>query len=112
MNQQGFLKNFTILIMLVASGISMTPKSYFHDLVADHRDESACSRLEHHGESVHHLGIACHFDDLVVSAPFYPETVPPVSFFISYQDKKFLVCFPSFLSAFMRFAENRGPPSL
>lgn len=67
------------------------PQGFFHTLFANHTDGSDCT--EHHTLAVFHKkGYHCHFDDVVVTAPFLLERndVPvPASFYLSSKEIQF-----------------------
>lgn len=97
-----------IFLMLVLA-ISIAPKTFFHDLVAHHKDLPVCNQL-HKTAVFHHQGFNCHFDDLVVTTPFIFVNEQPVVFAHFYFEKK-QASFCSFhLSSFLQQKENRGPP--
>jgi hypothetical protein len=96
------------MLMLVFF-ISIAPKTYFHELVAHHKDFSDCHQL-HHSTVLHQQGINCHFDDLVVSSPFFSAgEFPTVIVHTYFEKRQFVVPFLS-LSSFSQHKENRGPP--
>lgn len=49
--------------------VSMSPKSYFHDLIAHHTDVKGCNE-DHRTSVLHKQEIDCDFDNLVVTTPF------------------------------------------
>jgi hypothetical protein len=101
-------KTIAIFLVLVFF-MSIAPKAYFHNLAANHKDFSDCHQL-HHSTVLHQQGINCHFDDLVVSSPFFSACeFPIVIVHISFEKRQSAV--PSLcLSSFSQHKENRGPP--
>jgi hypothetical protein len=98
--------------LLVLFTISFIPKSYFHDLLADHNDVISC---EHPGKDetcIHPKGINCSFNDLVVTAPYvtvstaWNDLLPTI-----FTENKYSYIQP-FLEVCYLAAESRGPPSI
>jgi len=98
------------LLLLLAFTISIAPKTYFHDLVADHKDFSECHQL-HHSTVLHHQGFNCHFDDLVVSAPFLLQAEPQLNAAEVCFDITQTSFYSFHLSSSSHHKETRGPPS-
>jgi hypothetical protein len=90
--------------------ISIAPKTYFHDLLANHKDFPACTQV-HKTAVLHSHGFNCHFDDLVVSAPFLLQIEQPIAFDNFYFEKKQSSFYSSFPQSFLQHKEKRGPPS-
>ncbi len=95
--------------MLLVFSISVTPRVFFHDLAAHHKDVLTCN-LSHPSPALHVQGFNCHFDDLVVAVPFIivPDQVlnSPVSYKIVSIPIPCTHALPSFTSQ----TDNRGPP--
>ena len=71
MKQQKFIQKFLALVLLMVFSVSATPKAYFHELFAHHKDDAVvCHHPEPGSFCVHSQPINCHFNDLVVTAPF------------------------------------------
>ena len=109
-NRKNISKKVCGFLLLVVFCISILPKAYFHEVLADHKDIPTCT-LPHKSSAIHAKGFACHFDDLVVNAPFVDAVVAiemPVTPCGRLQ---------SFAGAFHLISEspswktNRGPPS-
>ncbi len=111
LNLRVTIQKTSAILLLVVFAISIAPRTYFHDLVADHKDVSVCNEL-HRSAVFHAASYHCHFDDLVVAAPFLPETEQSSSLLdLCFQEEKIdyrIFFFPSF---FMH-KENRGPPAV
>jgi len=97
-------------MLLLIFSISIAPKAYFHDLIADHKDYSNCNDF-HKNSVLHKEGYNCHFDDLVVSSPFILQaekiTVPTITYFNSHSVSLYSLS----LQAFLQTIDNRGPPA-
>jgi hypothetical protein len=103
------IQKTTAFLLLLVFFISIAPKAYFHELVADHKDFSDCYQL-HHSTVLHQQGINCHFDDLVVSSSFLSVMEQPFAVVHFYFEKKRFVSNSFYLSSFSQHKENRGPP--
>src|SRR6478672_2477555 len=103
------VKKVINICLLLIFFISMMPRAYFHDVLAHHKDGQRCT-LSHKSTAVHTRGFDCHFDDLVVSAPFTPTSEQPVQFIFFTHESYAVspVAFP--LSLTCSGTENRGPP--
>jgi hypothetical protein len=84
LRQQRVIQKFIAFVLVVIFAISVTPKLYFHDAVAHHKDAISCDQFEPGFDCVHTQPFHCHFDDLVVTAPFVIENDP--FFFLSFID--------------------------
>lgn len=83
-----FIQKLTAFLLLLIFTISITPKNYFHEVIADHKDISYCDGLDNSTGSIHQQGYACHFDNLVVTLPFVLENGPDFSFLpVDYTDQ-------------------------
>jgi hypothetical protein len=110
LKQRSTIQKIIAGFLLMLFTISIAPKIYFHNLVADHKDVAGCGQL--HKTAVLHLqGFNCHFDDLVVTAPYLSQTEEPVLLVHLVFEKKQPVFSSVFLSSFSQHKENRGPPS-
>ena len=100
-------KSIAILMLLVFS-ISIAPKAFFHDLVSDHEDSNC---LEVHNSAVlHQKEHHCHFDNVVVGAPFLVlanEATEVITIYAAKEVSAYRT--PSFQYFFLN-KENRGPP--
>lgn len=95
--------------MLVLA-VSIAPKTFFHDLVAHHKDLPVCNQA-HKTAVFHHQGFNCHFDDLVVTTPFIFENEQPVVFVHFYFEREQASLNSFRLTSFSQHKENRGPPT-
>jgi len=91
--------------------ISIAPRAFFHDVVANHEDLPDCRQL-HHSTVLHQQEFNCHFDDQVVSAPFVLLSDPAFIF----TDFNFANNPTSFYSSptqsVFQLKESRGPPTI
>jgi hypothetical protein len=49
------------------------PKALIHDIFAHHKDSISCTHGPVSTNCMHTQGTNCHFDDLVVTSPFFYE---------------------------------------
>jgi hypothetical protein len=98
-----------VLIMVLA--VSIAPKGWFHNLVADHKDLPDCRQL-HHSKVLHHQGFNCHFDDVVVTAPYVSTREQALLFVILLPNKEQPLSYTSPLQSLSQTKDSRGPPSL
>jgi hypothetical protein len=111
LNRKPAIQKSTALLLLLVFAISIAPKAWFHDLIANHKDSTSCHQV-HKAAVLHVKGYNCHFDDLVVSAPFLLQQEQPVVLVNFYPREKQTVFSSSFYSAFIQHKENRGPPAV
>jgi hypothetical protein len=110
LKQKKAIEKIVASFLLLLFTISIVPKIYFHNLIADHKDFSTCDEV-HKTPVLHVQGYNCHFDDLVVSASYlFQKEEPGLLINIVFEQKQ-----PAFSSAclpsFSQHKENRGPPS-
>ena len=111
MNPKPIIQKSIAVLLLLLFAVSIAPKAYFHDLVADHKDFSACNQF-HKSTVLHTQGYNCHFDDLVATGPFVlltdPIAVLAKYYFFDKQESFYI----SHLESFFQQKESRGPPSV
>jgi hypothetical protein len=98
--------------LLVFFTISCVPKSFFHDLIANHQDVISCEHPGKAASCVHPKGFNCSFEKLVVTSPYVVAAagfsiVKPVSFPTHKRVHSSFV-----LSPYFPHSESRGPPSI
>jgi hypothetical protein len=99
------------LLLLLVFAISAAPRAYFHDLLAGHKDFSTCRQV-HKTPVLHTEGYNCHFDDVVVTAPFVLQPVQAIAP-ASLVFETFAIPFTcSWHPVFLQIRESRGPPSV
>jgi hypothetical protein len=111
LRQKKFIQKLITSVLLVLFIASITPKNYFHDLIADHKDVSYCDHPAKTSTHLHQQGYNCNFDDLVVTVP-YLLTAKQILFLpdqlyteLNYPETSFS------LQAATHYKETRGPPS-
>lgn len=98
--------------MLVVFAISVAPKSYFHELLANHKDIIGCTHAPGSAPCAHQQPFNCHFDDLVVTAPFLFATM---GFYATKPIEQISdhVFYSSHLTSFVLLHKaGRGPPQI
>jgi hypothetical protein len=101
-------KSISVLLLLLFL-ISIAPKAFFHDLVANHKDLPDCRQV-HQSTVLHQQTFNCHFDDLVATSPFVFSNEPIVIISAHYFIDKQASFYSSHLQAFFQHKESRGPP--
>jgi hypothetical protein len=107
---QTIKKHIAVLLLLVFA-VGIAPKAYFHDLLANHKDGSSC-KLTHRSATIHRQSFNCHFDDLVVSAPFVFQADQAITPLHDFYVKQFGKIYASTFQSFIQHEGNRGPPSV
>jgi hypothetical protein len=91
--------------------LSITPKVFLHELLADHKDAPSCNDAKLYGPCIHKQGYSCQQSDLVVTKVYLvgqsQEVVRPPNF-----------CFTANLSYsspltknFVTHSQERAPPA-
>ena len=110
MKRQPLHIRLTALLLLAVFTLGSAPKSWFHDLLATHRDMVPCTTV-HHKAVMHQQGFSCHCQDLVVTSHFilWPDVIPVMVPVPRLQQKSSLL---QQVFAGAPFHSNyRGPPS-
>jgi len=94
--------------MLLIFSISMAPKTFFHDLVSDHKDSNCPEK--HDSAVLHQKEHHCHFDNAVVNIPFLMWSTAQTELVISYSVKEVSEYQTLFFQSCFLNKENRGPP--
>jgi len=97
--------------MLLLFLIGIAPKAYFHDLVADHQDTASCE-THHSTATLHTQTFSCHFDDLVVHAPFLLPLNSATEIPASQQVQFVVPAIEEHTNAVSMLKESRGPPAI
>lgn len=96
-------------VLLLVFSISITPKKYLHDAIANHKDKTALTAVGNDAQLTH-TGFVCKCDNLVAESPFTNE-VQHLEFAqaapVSIQQASLLY---HFYSTDVFFFELRGPP--
>ncbi len=102
-------KRFLASFFLLLFSFCVTPKRFWHDLLANHKDAQSSAILP--VQQITASGFHCHIDDLVVVAPFLPgiQTVDPV--ILSSIPLSFSESLHSIASSYLSHSESRGPPA-
>ena len=71
MNNGKTIQKIYSFFLLVVFALSVTPKIYFHDVIANHKDAAAsCDRPQQVKACIHQAGFNCHVDELVVTSAY------------------------------------------
>jgi len=106
------IRKFLAFALLVVFTISIAPKSYFHDVIANHKDVVSCDHPEQSSSCLHSKAFHCHFDDLVVTTSFLFEKNLYLFILIpTNRDKE-----PIYVSPYSQYSfsqsVDRGPPAI
>jgi len=109
LGQSSFIPRFfTGIFFLLLFTLSITPKRFLHDALANHTDSARSQSGD--VQEVYASGFQCHADELVVDAPFIPEPAAlysHVTLFSSFDYASPL--FPE-ISHSLLVSTVRGPP--
>jgi len=90
--------------------ISITPKLYFHDAIANHRDVSSCNHPGKPKTCIHQQGYNCQVNDPIVSSPYLSVAISSCSL----PEINFGAALAPFIISFLQdcfiHTESRGPP--
>jgi hypothetical protein len=109
--QTPFIRKSISVLLLLVFLISAAPKTYFHDVVADHKDQPvSCLHKNHKSPCVHQSHINCHFDQLVVTSffQFQPLNFPQIFTRTGNSDHSFYSERP--VAGRIASPDGRGPP--
>jgi hypothetical protein len=112
LNKGKIIEKVVALCFVVLFSISITPKIYFHDVIANHKDNSvSCDHALKTKACIHQTGFNCQVDELVVSAPYL--VLPVITSLLVYSDHPHfcIVEISSFKQYCFKQNESRGPPS-
>jgi hypothetical protein len=112
LKQQTFIQKFLAFVLLSVFAISVAPKAYFHNLVANHKDDvvTTCTHPPTSAPCAHKEGFNCHFDDLVVTAPFlFQKTQYSFCILFAYANKQ-TAYYSSYSPYSFSHTTGRGPP--
>jgi hypothetical protein len=112
LKQQSVIQKWVASLLLVVFAISITPKTYFHEVIARHKDVSVCTHPPQAAHCIHKQGFNCPFDDLVVTAPFLLEKDNYSFDIIARYPNKSAVYKESFLAYALLQKNGRAPPAL
>jgi len=107
------IRSFFASCLLVLFVFSITPKIYFHDVIANHKDVvSFCDHPQKSKACLHQKGYDCQVNDLVVTTPYL--ILPVVNAVFVHSD------YPDFNTGYFSSSsqnclihkESRGPPSI
>jgi hypothetical protein len=105
------IQQLTGFLLLLVFALSTAPKSYFHDLVADHHDEVISCDLAHKTSVLHKKAYHCDCDDLVVSTPFvFQQDVFRATLLKYFPVKQEFIC-SAFVAEYPNRHDSRGPPA-
>lgn len=105
------IRLFSAVVIMLVFSLSITPKKFLHDLVADHQDDVSIAINDGHDHIDHH-GFNCNCDNLVATSPFAEHT-ETLAFNTPVYFKEYSSTTPSGIKSITHsFSALRGPPSL
>jgi len=105
------IKRGIAFLLLLVFMVSMTPKSYLHDSIATHKDFTYCRHQHKVSACLHQQGFNCHFDNLVVTAPYIAYS-PLFSFHLAVPYISFIADnATAYYCHFFFHTDSRGPPA-
>lgn len=112
MREKPTIQKILAFLLLVFLTVSFIPKTYFHDVIADHRDTVACDHPVQQGPCVHQKGFNCSFTDLVVTAPYVSSLAGFACLQLIHHPNYTSSDLPLVVQHFYLHTESRGPPSV
>jgi hypothetical protein len=105
-----YIRKFNAAVLLLVFTISMLPKVYFHDAVADHEDKVSCRHLHEVRDCLSQKVLDCDTNTLVVTSSFL-FAVPLMIVWRPLLNPAATATYSSSLidNCFLR-SEGRGPP--
>jgi len=110
-NQKSHIKRICAFVILVLFSFSITPKRYFHDLLASHVDTSIQKKVSGN-EEVNKSGFNCDCDTLVATSPFTEENSEIVISLLPVHISHYTSFIIPLYTASHSFIELRGPPAV
>lgn len=112
MNNSDFIQKRLALFLLVVFALSATPKPFFHELLAHHKDGLVCNNHDKTKPCLHQQAYHCQFDDLVVTAPYLSSSPELLLIKSSYVVQHESFSQSSLLTTAFRSLDSRGPPMM
>lgn len=109
LKNNGTIQKLIAACLLVVFTISAAPKFYFHELFADHKDGVECTKV-HHTAVLHQQVYNCHFDELVVNAPFVMQADLAMPVTSVHFEKALAAFYCSYQPPSLQHHDSRGPP--
>lgn len=110
LKKQNLIQKLIACCLLLVFATGSAPKTFFHDVFADHVDLPGCT-IDHGSVTLHNVQVHCDFDDLVVPASYLPAKNMQLEAPIVFLGEVKTFYSRSFVSPPMQFRESRGPPS-
>jgi hypothetical protein len=109
-NKPSVQKIFAFFLLLIFT-FSFTPKIYFHDAIANHKDTVfSCDHTKNVKDCIHQKGYNCQVDDLVVKIPYLIFHTANALWIQSQFPDFNTIYFLSFTQDCVIHKDSRGPP--
>jgi hypothetical protein len=109
MNNKAISKCTAVLLLLVLM-LSITPKTFLHDVLADHKDAPSCNDARLDGPCIHKQGYNCQQSDVVVPSAYLIAEIKDVITHPLFFIKEKFSCTPSLTQNFLSHSHERAPP--
>ena len=110
MKEKKTIRSFFAGFLLILFAFSSTPKIYFHDVIANHKDLNPACNHPQVKACIHEQGYNCEVKDLVVTTPYLILSVSGIlSIHYNYQEFNIGNFYCSTQDCFIH-KESRGPP--
>lgn len=110
MNNKAISKCIAVLLLLVLM-LSITPKTFLHDILADHKDAPSCNDARLDGPCIHKQGYSCQQSDVVVPSAYLIAEVKDVVKHPQFFIREKFSCTSSLIQNFVSLTQERAPPA-
>ena len=98
-----------LLVLLLT--LSITPKSFLHEMLADHKDAPSCNDVNLESPCIHKQGYSCQQSDVVVPNCYLgSDSQGSIVHANCCDDKKYFHSF-SYTQSFTNHSHGRAPPA-
>jgi hypothetical protein len=111
MKEAANIRKLYAFCLLLLFTVSITPKIYFHDVVANHKDVfTTCSHSEKPKACLHQQGYNCELSDPIISSPYLSVAISTWSLPEIYFAIASASAIASNKQECLIHKESRGPP--
>jgi hypothetical protein len=109
MNNKAISKCIAVLLLLVLM-LSITPKTFLHEVLADHKDAPSCNDARLDGPCIHKQGPNCQQSDVVVPSAYLITEIKDVITHPHFFIREKTSCTSSLAQYFVSHSRERAPP--